>query len=412
MKRGFTLIELLVVIAIIAILAAILFPVFAKAREKARQTKCISNQRQVAMGALMYAQENNEQLPPASQFWSAIGVASAVFTCPSKKTLANGYVTPACWAGKSLGEMPSSESCIVCADGNTVFAGTGTTPNYMFTDADYDNRHDKGAVVACADGHVQLLTNGTISGPMLPLSWTASPMAGSIIDLSKQGLANGASATTLNTSNTNNWGYGIWANYTRSALTSSGTAPIFTAQDANFNYRPSLNLSAGYYTSSWAIGMGVGTWGYTICTVLRTTAAEGDIISSDNAWDPGKSTVYFGLSGGKPYWVGSWTPATTTVNVTPTSAKTYNDGQTHVFVLSYSNASYCTIYVDGVQVAAKQTNGFYAAYGTNFFNNAQATRPFVGTCAEIDMVGDGGQNGSFCQNLMTAMKYKYGITSF
>ncbi|MBC7288428.1 MAG: DUF1559 domain-containing protein [Armatimonadetes bacterium] len=54
MKRGFTLIELLVVIAIIAILAAILFPVFARAREKARQTSCLSNLKQIALAGLMY----------------------------------------------------------------------------------------------------------------------------------------------------------------------------------------------------------------------------------------------------------------------------------------------------------------------------------------------------------------------
>jgi len=57
---GFTLIELLVVIAIIAILAAILFPVFARAREKARQTSCLSNLRQLSMAWMMYAQDYNE----------------------------------------------------------------------------------------------------------------------------------------------------------------------------------------------------------------------------------------------------------------------------------------------------------------------------------------------------------------
>jgi len=60
MKRGFTLIELLVVIAIIAILAAILFPVFARAREKARQTSCLSNIKEIALGALMYVQDYDE----------------------------------------------------------------------------------------------------------------------------------------------------------------------------------------------------------------------------------------------------------------------------------------------------------------------------------------------------------------
>jgi prepilin-type N-terminal cleavage/methylation domain-containing protein/prepilin-type processing-associated H-X9-DG protein len=64
--RGFTLIELLVVIAIIAILAAILFPVFAQVREKARATSCLSNVRQHALAALMYAQDHDETLPPGA----------------------------------------------------------------------------------------------------------------------------------------------------------------------------------------------------------------------------------------------------------------------------------------------------------------------------------------------------------
>jgi prepilin-type N-terminal cleavage/methylation domain-containing protein/prepilin-type processing-associated H-X9-DG protein len=62
-KSGFTLIELLVVIAIIAILAAILFPVFAQAREKARQTTCLSNQRQIGTGMMMYVQDYDGRYP-------------------------------------------------------------------------------------------------------------------------------------------------------------------------------------------------------------------------------------------------------------------------------------------------------------------------------------------------------------
>ncbi len=91
MRGGFTLIELLVVIAIIAILAAILFPVFAKAREKARQTSCLSNVKQLSTAMMMYAQDYDERLPyqyfednraiwctlvPYVKNWG-------VFTCPS-----------------------------------------------------------------------------------------------------------------------------------------------------------------------------------------------------------------------------------------------------------------------------------------------------------------------------------------
>ena len=67
-NRGFTLIELLVVIAIIAILAAILFPVFAQAREKARQTMCLSNSKQIGTGVMMYVQDYDETYPLSQYF--------------------------------------------------------------------------------------------------------------------------------------------------------------------------------------------------------------------------------------------------------------------------------------------------------------------------------------------------------
>ncbi len=67
-RRGFTLIELLVVIAIIAILAAILFPVFARARENARKANCQNNLKQIATGLLMYAQDYDERFGLASGY--------------------------------------------------------------------------------------------------------------------------------------------------------------------------------------------------------------------------------------------------------------------------------------------------------------------------------------------------------
>src|SRR6266571_1849729 len=88
-KSAFTLIELLVVIAIIAILAAILFPVFARAREKARQTTCMSNLKQIGLALMQYAQDYDEHWPSAD-WWGYKKVimpytkADLVFKCPSE----------------------------------------------------------------------------------------------------------------------------------------------------------------------------------------------------------------------------------------------------------------------------------------------------------------------------------------
>jgi len=76
-KRGFTLIELLVVIAIIAILAAILFPVFAQAREKARSITCASNLKQFGLAILQYAQDSDEMMPLSWNIQAQIGLKVA-----------------------------------------------------------------------------------------------------------------------------------------------------------------------------------------------------------------------------------------------------------------------------------------------------------------------------------------------
>jgi len=85
-RLGFTLIELLVVIAIIAILAAILFPVFARAREKARQASCQSNLKQIVLAQLQYQADYDQVLPIVTTAWGAAGlsVADPAAACCSK----------------------------------------------------------------------------------------------------------------------------------------------------------------------------------------------------------------------------------------------------------------------------------------------------------------------------------------
>jgi prepilin-type N-terminal cleavage/methylation domain-containing protein/prepilin-type processing-associated H-X9-DG protein len=75
---GFTLIELLVVLAVTALLAAILFPVFAQARERARQATCLSNMRQIGLVTLLYAQDWDDTLPPVAVMYSVDGVSDPV----------------------------------------------------------------------------------------------------------------------------------------------------------------------------------------------------------------------------------------------------------------------------------------------------------------------------------------------
>ncbi|HJN14002.1 MAG TPA: DUF1559 domain-containing protein [Armatimonadota bacterium] len=107
--HGFTLIELLVVIAIIAILAAILFPVFARAREKARQSSCLSNIKQLGLGCMMYTQDYDERLPIGWSVWLA-GQNPCSLGSGTWRVLTEPYVK-----NRQLWECPSVDGQPSCA---------------------------------------------------------------------------------------------------------------------------------------------------------------------------------------------------------------------------------------------------------------------------------------------------------
>lgn len=183
-NRGFTLIELLVVIAIIAILAAILFPVFSKAREKARQAACTSNLKQQVLSVQIWTQENDETLPPdAVSLFGALPAKSVI--CPTKgKTLANGYVYTGV-AGKKLGELDNQENIICTADGKMVpgtIPGATYLPNLVYAKEDVDvSRHGGRFLASMLDGHVELMKGAdlVVGGNLLLYSipLTATPEA-------------------------------------------------------------------------------------------------------------------------------------------------------------------------------------------------------------------------------------------
>jgi len=209
MKRGFTLIELLVVIAIIAILAAILFPVFAKAREKARMASCQSNLKQLALGVAQYAQDYDETNPgcyldrhggPAPPVWASGSYYywddliypyvknTQVYLCPSGYSSRSDYMAND-WSmngdhntpGTKLTaiERPAEEILLfdgkhrTCgrphgysldANGSWKWCyGYPTVNEYEFpgenTYAENRERHNAGCNYAFADGHVKWLPN-------------------------------------------------------------------------------------------------------------------------------------------------------------------------------------------------------------------------------------------------------------
>ncbi len=207
-RRGFTLIELLVVIAIIAILAAILFPVFARAREAARQSSCASNVRQISTAVLMYVQDYDEVLPWANCDGMTYGMAwniscqpymknVGILKCPSQTPTAGADIQPGgahpCGGGRpnlptnfqghranygfnlvrhggAVAQINQVSSQFMLMEAGLVYAWTQinedgtipTNPTWYVPGNGYRNRHNEGANVSFLDGHVKWFNQNKI----------------------------------------------------------------------------------------------------------------------------------------------------------------------------------------------------------------------------------------------------------
>ena len=339
-QTGFTLIELLVVIAIIAVLAAILFPVFAQAREKARQTSCTNNQRQIVTALLIYVQDNDEKFPPSSSVWQSLNLNTPkILICPSQKGGKNNYVYSQGLSGLAIGKLSTPSTQICTGDGMHTGSMASAPPSYdnvAYNLSDYLFCHGKYCIASYADGHAGLTNQMGSSGA---LAWLQANYG---VVVSGTGGVNVSS----------------WKTYPSGAWTFNKYAGNPTFNLTGVNNQPALFLDA---TTSGAqlLGYPTGpsTSDVTLAAVFATSGHPGYVQAN------GKGIQLYGnnnagflyINGGLMYY----TTTDGSKSITSPSSTTYNDDKPHLVIVTQCTSgvpAYGSImYVDGKQVAQSST---------------------------------------------------------
>jgi prepilin-type processing-associated H-X9-DG protein len=155
----------------VPILGAVMFPVFSRARDSARASSCQSNAKQLALGLMMYAQDWDEQFPPAASWAKGAQVytKNATLTeCPTFGPGKHAYAYNSWMSGRSLGKVSSP------AEEPLFFESRLNKPNGADAMTSFDPRHiyggGKAGVVAFVDGHVRLLPSAPDAKAGLPSS--------------------------------------------------------------------------------------------------------------------------------------------------------------------------------------------------------------------------------------------------